>query len=181
MIRLPQPLFQPPLLLIKPPLLLLRHLLQMIKLDLGPYPLLLVRHSLLDPIHNAPLEIVHLLLVVPNRLLQHLGKLSLFRLLLADRLPQLRRFLLHLHLVRPLLDVWVVGLLVLPRFVVHLLQPVALGVGVWTRARRPVDVVDLGKGALGVFDRPHNFAVLVSRAPEADRHSLAVEPGEDTG
>ena len=87
--------------------------------------------------------------------------------------------MLHLHFVRPFLDVWVVGLLVLSRLVVHLLQPVALGVGVRPRPGRPVNIVDLGKSALRVLDRAHDFAVLVSRAPEADRHSLAVQPGQN--
>ena len=83
--------------------------------------------------------------------------------------------------VRALLDVWVVALLVLSRFVVHLLQPVALGVRVWSGSRRPVDVVDLGECPLCVFDCPDDFAVLVSGTAEANGHSLAVEPRQDPG
>jgi hypothetical protein len=44
----------------------------MLELDLCPDPILLIRHSLLDPIHNALLQILQLRLVVVPRLLQQL-------------------------------------------------------------------------------------------------------------
>ena len=161
--------------------LLFRCLLKMLELDLRAYPPFLLCNRLFELVRELLLQSCQLLLVVFFSLLQQLRESAFLRLLLADRLPQLARFAFHLVLVRTLLDVRIIALLVLARFVVHLLQPVAFGVRVWSGSGRPVDVVNLCECPLCVFDCSHNFAVLVSGAAEADGHALAVEPCQDSG
>jgi hypothetical protein len=156
------------------PRLLFRHFLQVLELDLRPYPPFLLRDSLLQLIGKLLLQRRQLLLMILLRLLKQLRERALLRLLLADRLAQLAGLTLHLVFVRALLDIRVVALLVLSRFVVHLLQPVALGVRVRSCSGRPVDVVDFCECALCVFDGSDDFAVLVSGAAETDGHSLTV-------
>ena len=154
--------------------------LEVLELDFRPYPSLLPCDSLLELVGELFLQRRKLLLVVLFGLLEQLRKRAILGLLLADRLAQLPGFAFHLVFVGALLDVGVVALLVLARFVVHSLQPVSLGVRVWAGSGRPVDVVDFGEGPLCVFDCADDFAVLVSGAAEADGHSLAVEPCQDT-
>jgi len=148
--------------------------------DFRPYPSLLIGNGLLDSIDELFLQSLQLLLVVVLSLLKRLGERALLGLLFADGVAQLASFALHLSFVRALLDIWVVTLLVLSRFVVHLLQPVTLGVRVWSRSGWPVDVINLCERSLCIFDGSDDFTVLVSGAAEADGHALTVEPREDT-
>jgi hypothetical protein len=161
--------------------LFLRHFLEVLELDLRSYPPFLLRNCLFELVGKLLLQRRELLLVVLLRLLKQLRESALLRLLLANRLAQLACLTLHLVFVRALLDIRVIALLVLSRFVVHLLQPVALGVRVRSGPRRPVDIVDFCERSLCIFDRPDDFAVLVSGAAEADGHALAIKPGQDTG
>lgn len=160
--------------------LFFRHFLKVLELNLRSYPPFLLCDSLFKLIGKLLLQRRQLLLVILLRLLKQLRERALLRLLLADRLAQLASLTLHLVFVRALLDIRVVTLLVLSRFVVHLLQPVALSVRVRSCSGRPVDVVDFCKCALCVFDCSDDFAVLVSGAAEADGHALAVQPCQDT-
>lgn len=160
--------------------LLFRHFLKVLKLNLRSYPSLLLCNSLLQLIGELLLQRGQLLLMILLRLLKQLRERALLRLLLTNRLAQLARLTLHLVFVRSLLDIRIVALLVLSRFVVHLLQPVALSVRVRSSSRRPVDVVDFRERTLCVFDCSDDFAVLVSGAAEADGHALTIKPCEYT-
>lgn len=163
------------------PRLLFRHFLKVLELDLRPYPSFLLRNRLFKFLGKLLLQRLQLQLMILLRLLQQLRESALLRLLLADRLPQLARLTLHLVFVRPLLDIRIIAFLVLSRFIVHLLQPVALGVRIRSGSGRPVDVVDFRERALCVFDCAHDFAVLVSGAAEADGHALTIKPGQNAG
>lgn len=101
--------------------LFLRRLLEVFKLHLRPNPPLLLPNSFLQLLSKLLLQTRQLRLMILLRLLQQLRERALLRLLLANRLPQLFCFTLHLVLIRTLLDIRVIALLVLSRFVVHLL------------------------------------------------------------
>ena len=155
--------------------------LEVFELDFRAYPSLLLGDGLFEFVGELLLQSRQLLLVVFFGLLEQFRERTLLGFLFADRLAQLAGFAFHLVFVWAFLDVRVVALLVLSRFVVHLLKSVALGVRVWSGSGRPVDVVDFCKGSLCIFDCSDDFAVLVSGAAEADGHALAIEPRQDTG
>lgn len=156
-------------------------LLKMLVLDFGADAFFLFLDSLLELLSEFLRELLELRLMVVLRLLESLCESLFLGFLLADVLSETFGFVLHLVFIGSFLDVWVVALLVLSCLVVHLLEPVALCVGVRSCSGRPVDVVDFGKGSLCVFDGSDDFAVLVSGTAEADRHTLAVEPRQNTG
>lgn len=151
----------------------------MLVFDLSANPILLLFNSILDFLCEMLLQVLQLLLVIISSLLKGLGEGALLGLLVADCLAQLLRFTLHLVLVGSFLDVWVIAFLILPCFLVHLLQTVPLGVRIGPCPRRPIDIVNLSKSPLCVFDRPDDLTILVSCAAKANRHTLSIEPSQN--
>lgn len=162
------------------PLLLFCQLLKVLVFDLSAYPSLLLTESFLDPFDKLLFQVLQLLLVIRFCLLESGREGTLLGLLVVDVLPQLLCLIFHLVRIGSLLDVGVIALLVLSCLVVHLLQPVTLGVWVRSLSGGPVDIVDFGESSLRVFDGSNYFTVLVSCAAESHGHSLSIEPGEHT-
>lgn len=152
----------------------------MLEFDFSANAVLLFLESVLEPLRETVLHFLQLLLVVVASLLESLGEGADLGFLAADGFLQLFRFALHLALVGSFLDVRVVPFQVLTSFFVHLLQPITLSVRVRPGSRRPVDVVNLGKGSFGIFDRPDDFAELIPCATETHWHTLSVEPSQYT-
>lgn len=160
--------------------LLLGRFLQVFVFDFGTDAVFLVFDGLLELLAELLGEVRELRLVVVLRLFEGFGERLFLGLLLADILPQPFGFALHLVFIRTFLDIGVVALLVLSGLVIHLLQPVALCVWVWSFSGWPVDVINFGECPLRVFDCSDDFAILISCATETNGHALAVEPCQNT-
>lgn len=136
----------------------------------------LLLQSLLDPCRDRLLQLLQLAHVCGLGVFEFLEELTSLVLLGFDRILHAFCLVLHLRLVGAFLDVGVVAFLVLPRVFVHLLQPVTLEERVWSWVRSlvPHDIINFSEGPLGVFDRSDDFAVLISCAAIAGRHSLPI-------
>ena len=95
--------------------------LEVFELDFRAYPSFLLGDGLFEFVGELLLQSRQLLVVVFFGLLEQFRERTLLGFLFADRLAQLAGFAFHLVFVWAFLDVWVVALLVLSGFVVHLL------------------------------------------------------------